>query len=578
MNDPAIFQGFVQNTLGVTTPRVRNVIFDFISTFEELLSTTDEEITNFVSTTHSSNSARANNQKILIPSNVAISLQALLFELKDRSLCNALPDAATLSAITALQLRALRRARAAAIEHKKNRTSASTASMTVPSFKGTNYDEFIAAFKSLASRTIGVNDLPLDYLLRDDPPGNYSTRYTSREEKLMKCIIFQGDNFKTDRESLYSLFVEHLGTTGVGSAFVNKYETSRNGYKVYQDLKQHYANSTYLQNKATAANHAIQNAFYHGPRKNFTIETYYTIMINAFNDLNNAGPEYHLTDPQKIVKFEAGLQEDTAIRYAIDAKAAFDVLPINEQTFDRYYNIFSSMLTKYTTLMTKSSTPNNNRNRGNPPNFIGSTSTSNSRTGNRGRGSRRGRGRNNGRGGRGNNRGNNGGRNGNNTFTPTYGNFQPEAKIYNQDVFRNLTIQQKKDILQLKKSQGWIDSVTPPHGFTIDTNTGFAVPSNTLISAIRTVTVGQTNTTLPQITPTNPPSIINIPPPPSNPPPQQPPSIAPPNDMSPSTAGSQFGRQGQRRSTNDQATVSTVSINGQAYTGQIFDRFGNPLN
>ena len=371
----SFFANFVQNVLGVPTPWAQNTIIAFVSTFTDLLSATDEEINSFVTTTHSSNSARAANAKILIPSNVAVLLQALLFELKDRDLCNALPDAAMLNAITPVQLGALRRSRANAIAHAKNRNTSTAASMTVPAFKGSNYDEFIAAFKSLASRQIGINGLPLDYIMRDGPPANYTGQFTSREEKLMKCIIFLGDNFKTDRELLYSLFVEHIGTNGVGSAFINKYESTRNGYAVYRDIKQHYANDTYLQNKATAANHAIQNAFYHGQRKNFNIETYCTIMINAFNDLNNAGQEYHLTEPQKIVKFKAGLQEDTAIRYAISAKTTFDSLPANEQTFDCYYNIFSSLLTKYTTLMTKGSSNTNSRNRGNPPNFIGSTNT-----------------------------------------------------------------------------------------------------------------------------------------------------------------------------------------------------------
>ena len=57
-------------------------------------------------------------------------------------------------------------------------------------------------------------------------------------------------------------------------------------------------------------------------------------MMNAFNDLNNSGPGHHLSEAQKIVKFEAGLKQDTAIRYSITAKTSFDRLPANEQTFD----------------------------------------------------------------------------------------------------------------------------------------------------------------------------------------------------------------------------------------------------
>ena len=99
--------------------------------------------------------------------------------------------------------------------------------------------------------------------------------------------------------------------------------------------------------------------------------------------------------------------------------------------------------------MTKGLSTTNTRNRGNPPNFIGATTNNPpNRNGNRGCGSRRGRNR-GGRGGHGNGRGGN-----NSQFVPTYGNFVPEAKIYNPDVFCNLMTQQKKEILQLKKEQG----------------------------------------------------------------------------------------------------------------------------
>ena len=581
MNDTNVFGAFLQRAVGITQARTRTAILDFIPTMNDLLSLSEEEISSFVSTIHSSNTARG-NQKVLITPNVTVSLQALLFELKDRALCDALPTQAVIDNIQPADVAVLRRARGIAIEHKKRRKQNSAAPvMTVPKFNGSNYDEFITAFRSLASRSIGLNDLPLDYLMRDDPPGNYTAGWTSREEKLMKCIVFRGDNFRSDRESLYSLFVEHIGTTGAGSAFVNKYENSRNGQACYVDIKHHYANATYLQNKATSANAAIQNAFFHGNRRNFTIESYYTIMTNAFNDLNNSGPGYHLSEAQKIVKFEAGLKQDTAIRYAITAKTTFDALPPNEQTFDRYYNIFSSLLTKYTTLLTKNNSNANQRT--NPPNFIGNINTLNSnntstgRFGNRGRGSRRGgrlnAGRGRGRGGRSGGRG----CGSSSSFVPIYTNFTPEAKVYNPDVFRNLTVQQKREISDLKRQHGWVDAVTPPLGYTIDINTGHAVLSNSIVSAIRTANISNFNTngantdnTLP------PPLIVNIPPPP----PRQQVPIPPSNaNNAPSTqdAGAQFGRQGSRTPPGS-VSVSSVSINGTPYTGQVFDRFGNLLN
>ena len=173
------FYDFLQRAVGVTQVRTRNTILDFIPTMSDLLALSEDEISSFVSTVHSSNTARGNH-KVLITPNMTVSLQALLFELKDRSVCGALPTQAVLDAIQPANVAALRRARGLALEHKKRRKqNSAVAAMTIPKFHGANYDEFITAFWSLASRTIGLNDLPLDYLMRDDPPGNYNQAWAS---------------------------------------------------------------------------------------------------------------------------------------------------------------------------------------------------------------------------------------------------------------------------------------------------------------------------------------------------------------------------------------------------------------
>jgi hypothetical protein len=395
MNDPDIFHDFLEDVAGVTNQHARAAITGFVNTFQDLLTTNDSEINAFVQNTHSSNSARARN-KISIPPGSTIALQAILFELKDRQRCNALPTAEVLQAITAPQLTMLKQARLDALEQKKNRTENTLPSMTVPKFNGNNYDEFMTSFKTLANRQIGLNDLPLDYLMRDHEPQPYDALYTSREDKMKSCIIFQGDNFRVDRESLYSLFIQHIGTTGTGSSIVNKFKTSRNGYLCFNEFKSHFANATYLQNKATSANAAITAACYLGVRRNFTIETYYTIMSNAFNNLALAGPAHILSEPQKITKFEAGLKEENALKFAITAKTEWDHLPPNEQTFDRFYNIFSASMSKYNTLIER------------PLQSFGTRRISNFNTSEHGRG-RFGRGG-RGRGGRGRGRGGRGGR------------------------------------------------------------------------------------------------------------------------------------------------------------------------
>jgi hypothetical protein len=93
----------------------------------------------------------------------------------------------------------------------------------------------MAAFINLASQTIGVNELPLDYLLRDHD-GNYNAQYDTSEACLKACIVLNGDNFCTGSAQLYSLLNEHVGTTGIGSNFIQQYERTRNGYKCYKKI------------------------------------------------------------------------------------------------------------------------------------------------------------------------------------------------------------------------------------------------------------------------------------------------------------------------------------------------------
>ena len=79
MDDNNLFEAFLAKVAGVTVDRARDEILQFIPTFTALLSTSEKEIDNFVKSTHSSNSARAANSRILIPTTAVITLKAIFF-------------------------------------------------------------------------------------------------------------------------------------------------------------------------------------------------------------------------------------------------------------------------------------------------------------------------------------------------------------------------------------------------------------------------------------------------------------------------------------------------------------------
>lgn len=294
MNDPAIFSTFLQVRCGMIA-RVRTEFITFVDTFENLLTVTDADIDSFVKSTHAANTARAANAKILISPNSALIIKALLFELQDRLMCNALPTDVMLQALDAAQLNAMKAQKSQATIDAANALRVTYPDMPVPKLTTTNFEAFNIAFEAVVSRTKGMNGIPLDYLLRTTN-GVYTAIWSTRDEKLKMCTRHDGPNFRRDTHALYSLYVQYVGTEGTGSNIVNRHTRSRNGYTCHHDFNNHFRNAAHNDNKASNANLAISQAVYRGERRNFTLETYYGIMSKAFNDLGDAGAAHSLNE------------------------------------------------------------------------------------------------------------------------------------------------------------------------------------------------------------------------------------------------------------------------------------------
>ena len=328
--------------------------------------------------------------------------------------------------------------------------------------------------------------ISLDTLLRDQEIGDFKANWPTRGEKFRFCIKLYRSQYKSDTESLYSLLVEHIGTTGCGSNLVINHKRFKDGRRCYMELKSHFHNEAYKQNLATAANKSLSEVKYYGERKNFSLETYYDIMSKNFNLLELAGVAHLLTEEQKIIKFEAGLKADKALNYFINSKSVldslpenqqtfdsyynsksiFESLPENQQTFDSYYNTFSYFMNKHNTLVqgnnrrvqisqTKSETYNHNRTRiKRPPQQF---------TCGRGRGQERGSLR----------------PRAYNSYTMvrnTRSSFKPEARIYSREECSNLIPTQKSQVYELKFKKRWLNGHKPLLGFQINEGTVEAEP------------------------------------------------------------------------------------------------------
>lgn len=187
--------------------------------------------------------------------------------------------------------------------------------------------------------------------------GNFDDFHATRKLKLRACISRTGPKFIEDSQTLYGLYLQYIGTTGHGANIVKRFQPRKQGYQLHLAFIQHFANTAYLENKATQAESDMGKLTYSGDKPRFKLEDYYNRMTHCFNDLANGRNQFALNEHQKIAKFGHDLKNQQAIMYYVDAKSAWDVSP-EPKNFDDFYNLFSSKLQQYRTLLGDGTPPN----------------------------------------------------------------------------------------------------------------------------------------------------------------------------------------------------------------------------
>ena len=131
-------------------------------------------------------------------------------------------------------------------------------------------------------------------------------------DKLRNCLFLAGNNLKHDSALLYQLYIQNIGTEGHGSNIVKNYSCTKNAYKLHRYFCGYCKNKAYLSNKATEADHNLKAFSYRGVRTRFIIEEYYKRLTEAFTDLAHAEASHDLNKHQKVLKYENGLQNNSA--------------------------------------------------------------------------------------------------------------------------------------------------------------------------------------------------------------------------------------------------------------------------
>ena len=101
--------------------------------------------------------------------------------------------------------------------------------------------------------------------------------------------------------------IRHICLGGPAWSWVSRYARQANGRDTYLALKGHYLGEAYISRMHTSADKTLETAFYDGRSRNFTYEKYCEILIQAFNDVKEAGED--VAEKRKMQMFLKGLND-----------------------------------------------------------------------------------------------------------------------------------------------------------------------------------------------------------------------------------------------------------------------------
>ena len=158
--------------------------------FDSLSTLNDSDIDEFIKSNKERNRTAAHPN--IFHNKIFQFLKSVLFEMKDRLQCGAIPDQATLDGIGPAYLTLLRANRNNALCALKNRRSNDVPSPSVVTLTNSNWREFRTSVTHSLSRIYGLHNIPLTYVIQQDH-GLYDDAFDSRLERLVACTLHVGE-------------------------------------------------------------------------------------------------------------------------------------------------------------------------------------------------------------------------------------------------------------------------------------------------------------------------------------------------------------------------------------------------
>lgn len=173
----------------------------------------------------------------------------------------------------------------------------------------TKWRTFSEGFKGHCAVLRGCMKIPIVYVLRDHEVVTdemMEAEYPTTDKRLMTLVRLAGADYARDNIRVWELLRPLVRETPAWN-YVKQYDDTQNGRMAFLVLQTRGEGEAALDARRSAAENIIQTAKFTGKSKRFTMQSYINLLQGAFTELETCGPEYALTDKQKVKIFTKGM-------------------------------------------------------------------------------------------------------------------------------------------------------------------------------------------------------------------------------------------------------------------------------
>jgi hypothetical protein len=171
--------------------------------------------------------------------------------------------------------------------------------------------ETIEDIEDYLLRKRGASGCPLAAVIRmnvalplpEDDPGFGQPTYL---EEMIQRMPHVGTDYQTDNRSVWDL-IRHICHGGPAWDWVSQFARNSDGRSAHIALKTHYLGETFQALIRAQADKRLENAYFDGMSRNFTFESYCTLLQHSFTDLEAAGDP--ISESRKVRCFLKGIRD-----------------------------------------------------------------------------------------------------------------------------------------------------------------------------------------------------------------------------------------------------------------------------